>query len=427
MKTEKHVLKNGLTVLFVETNTFPSFTSLLLVGAGSRYENEKNNGIAHFFEHMAFKGTKKYPSSLHIASTIEGMGGVFNAFTDKDHTGYWIKAPSQHFETVMDVISEMILHSILSPEEIEREKGVIIEEMNMYEDTPARKVGDLLEGMMYKGSPLGYDIIGTKESVNSFTHKTFTDYMNELYAPSNAVLVVAGGFHGTEFGKSYLKIIEEKFGSWKARKTPKAEKVIEKQSKIEKIIKFKKTEQAHFCIGFRSFPNNDPRRFALRVLTALMGGGMSSRLFIEVRERRGLCYYISTGREFYEDAGNVVTQAGVPINAEKLNEAIEVTLEVHKKMAAGEITEEEVTRTKEMIKGWLVLSLEDSSSIASFVGGRELLFHKVETPDEVIKQIDSVTREDVIAVAKDIFKEENLNLAVIGPFKEKDIKISYNN
>jgi predicted Zn-dependent peptidase len=425
MQTEKHVLKNGLTVLFVETNTFPSFTSLLLVGAGSRYENEKNNGIAHFFEHMAFKGTTKYPSSLHIASTIEGMGGTFNAFTDKDHTGYWIKAPSQHFETVIDVMSQMLLHSLLLEDEIEREKGVIIEEMNMYEDTPARKVGDLLDSMVYKGSPLGFDIIGTKETVSSFTRKTFLDYMEELYAPSNAVLVVAGGFHGTDYGKTYLKIIEDKFGSWKDRKTHEPELVKLNQKKIQKIIKHKKTEQAHFCVSFESFPIDDPRKYALRILTALMGGGMSSRLFIEVRERRGLCYYISSGREFYFDTGSVTTQAGVPIIADKLNEAIEVTLEVHKQIAEGNVTEEEVARTKEMIKGWLLLSLEDSSSIASFVGGRQLLEHKTETPEEVIRQIDSVTREQIISVANDIFREDRLNLAVIGPFHEDEVKISF--
>lgn len=427
MKTQKHVLKNGLTVLFVETNTFPSFTSLLLVGAGSRYETEKNNGIAHFFEHMAFKGTKKYPSSLHIASTIEGMGGVFNAFTDKDHTGYWIKAPSQHFESVIDVMSDMILHSLLLPEEIEREKGVIIEEMNMYEDTPARKVGDLMDGMLYKGTPLGFEIIGTKETVSSFTRESFLDYMDQLYRPSNAVLVIAGGFHGTEYGKKYLEIVEEKFGSWHDKKTQPPQVVTDEQKGIQTIVRHKKTEQAHFCIAFRSFPRKDPRRFALRILTALMGGGMSSRLFIEVRERRGLCYYISSGREFYDDVGTVSTQAGVPINAEKLNEAIKVTLDVHKEIAAGNITEAEITRTKEMIKGWLVLSLEDSSSIASFVGGKMLMEKTIETPEEVVKQIDAVTKEQIVAVAKDIFTEDRLNLAVIGPFKEKDVKIQYNN
>jgi predicted Zn-dependent peptidase len=249
--------------------------------------------------------------------------------------------------------------------------------------------------------------------------------MEELYAPSNAVLVVAGGFHGTDYGKTYLKIIEDKFGSWKDRKTHEPELVKLNQKKIQKIIKHKKTEQAHFCVSFESFPIDDPRKYALRILTALMGGGMSSRLFIEVRERRGLCYYISSGREFYFDTGSVTTQAGVPIIADKLNEAIEVTLEVHKQIAEGNVTEEEVARTKEMIKGWLLLSLEDSSSIASFVGGRQLLEHKTETPEEVIRQIDSVTREQIISVANDIFREDRLNLAVIGPFHEDEVKISF--
>jgi len=219
MQSKLYTLPNGLKVLFIDTKAFSSITTLLLVGAGSRYENEKNNGIAHFFEHMAFKGSKKYPNSLVISSIIEGLGGIFNAFTSKDHTGYWVKATNEHFETIIDVLSDMVLNSLLKNEEIEREKGVIIEEINMYEDTPQRKVGEVFEGLLYKGNSLGYDIAGTKDTVSEFNRKTFTDYMNSLYHPSNAVLVVAGGLNvGTIHELSlqkYLKIIKTKFSSWK--------------------------------------------------------------------------------------------------------------------------------------------------------------------------------------------------------------------
>src|SRR3972149_515048 len=191
MKTDIITLENGLKVVFVDTDAFPTLTTILLVGAGSRYENKINNGVAHFFEHMAFKGSKKYSNSFVISSTVEGFGGIFNAFTSKDHTGYWIKATTEHFTTMIDVIADMIQTPKLLTEEIEREKGVIVEEINMYEDMPSRKVGDIFETLLYQGSPLGFDIAGTKETVQSFNRLTFTDYINRLYHPNNAVLVVA--------------------------------------------------------------------------------------------------------------------------------------------------------------------------------------------------------------------------------------------
>lgn len=425
MEPNVKVLSNNLPVVFVETNMFPSFTALLLVGAGSRFETKENNGIAHFFEHMAFKGSEKYGTSLEISSMIEGLGGVFNAFTDKDHTGYWIKAPTPHFETVIDVISQMILKPKLEEEEISREKGVIIEEMNMYEDTPYRKVGDMFEELLYQGSPLGFDIIGTKETVTSFTRKTFTDYIDSLYKPSNAVLVISGGFKGSRFEKNYMHVLEEKFGEWKDSKTISFDVVKESQNKPQIRIKNKQTEQAHFCLGFRTFSYSDPRRYALSILSAMLGGGMSSRLFIEVRERRGLCYYISTSRELYHDVGNIVTQAGVTNNAEKVNEAIAVTLEQYKSFADGKVTSEEFTRAKEMIKGRIVLSLEDSHSIASFYGTRLLLEKEIISPDELMKRIDVVTLPEVINLAKNIFVPEHLNFTIVGPFKESDIILSF--
>ena len=426
MQPKLLTLNNNLSLTFTETNTFPSFTALLLVGAGSRYENNVNNGIAHFFEHMAFKGTETYPDSLTIASTIEGLGGVFNAFTDKDHTGDWIKAPTKHYEKVMDVLSQMILHPLLIEEEINREKGVIIEEMNLYEDTPYRKVGDLFEELLYKGHPLGYEIIGSKETVSSFNREMFLDYIRNLYTPSNAVLSIAGGFANTPFEHSWQQVAEEKFGSWtggtKEENQPKLE---EKQEGPLVRVKTKSTEQAHFCIGFRTFSFFDERRYALSVMSALLGGGMSSRLFIEVREKRGLCYYISTGREFYSDAGNIVTQAGVTNSADKVKEAVEVTLEQYAAVKKGDITDEEITRAKEMIKGRLVLSLEDSHSIASFFGTRQLLEKEIMLPKDVISAIDTVTKEDIVSLAQEICKPERLAFTVVGPFTEKDVHMNF--
>lgn len=461
MHPQTYTLKNGLQVIFIDTKTFPTLTTLLLVGAGSRYENEMNNGVAHFFEHMAFKGSQKYPNSFVISSTVEGFGGVFNAFTSKDHTGYWIKATTKHFETMIDVIADMIQTPKLLTEEIEREKGVIKEEINMYEDMPQRKVGEIFETLLYKGSPLGFDIAGTKETVQSFNRLTFINYINSFYHPNNAVLVVAGGLtekseiqnpkfktnsniqnpNGQKSFKNlnlenskivsdfdirasnlsyYLSIIENKFSGWKSGEKSSFVKIKESQTKPQMLIKYKKTEQAHFSLGFRAFSFNDKRKYAMNLLTTILGGGMSSRLFIQVRERRGLCYYISSGGEFYHDCGNFITQAGVTNNLDKVKEAIKVILEEHNKIKSGDIKKEELLKIKEMIKGRLMLSMEDSMNIASFFGTKKILQDKIETPEEIIKRIEAVTVGEIAELAKNIFTPDKLNFALIGPFEDKN-------
>lgn len=465
MQEQIYTLKNGLTVILIDTEAFPSLTTLLLVGAGSRYENTKNNGIAHFFEHMAFKGSKKFPDSFTIASVIEGAGGVFNAFTSKDHTGYWIKSTVEHFERVVGVLSDMIIHPLLDREEIEREKGVITEEINMYEDMPQRKVGEIYESLLYAGHPLGYDIAGQKETVAQFNQSTFRDYMQELYHPKNAVLVVAGGLNKVKSasarqrrdgsqssqgpaigvneipyaGKSkikssqlthfqyslqvdrYLEIIEKKFGDWTNGKKTDFERIEENQEKPQIHLVHKKTEQVHFCIGFRAFSFFDRRKYALSVLMAMLGGGMSSRLFIEVRERRGLCYYVGTSRELYHDAGTLVTQAGVSVNESKVKQAIEIILKEHRAITQGNIKDGELERAKELIKGRFILSLEDSSHVASFYGTQKILENDIHSPQRLIQAIEKITKEDIVSVASDIIRNERLNMAMIGPFDRKEV------
>ena len=427
MNIQKHSLSNGLRVLIIDTESFPTVTALVMVGAGSRYERKNNNGIAHFFEHMAFKGSKKYKTSFEISSAIESIGGLFNAFTSKDHTGYWIKATTEHTYTLIDVLSDMILHPLLEAEEIEREKGVIVEEINMYEDMPARKVGDIFEEVMYKGSPLGMDIAGSKETVTAFNRKTFTDYIAELYHPNNAVVVLAGGFDlaksGKQKAKSYLDYIEQKFGKWENKKTLTFEKFSEKQTKPILYIHNKKTEQVHLCIGFKTFAFSDERKYALQVLSAVLGGGMSSRLFMQVRERRGLCYYISTGRELYADTGSIVTQAGLRNDKKKIQEALNVILEEHMKIANGDITDEEIEKAKELLKGRFLLSLEDSMNIATMFGGKYILEGEVADTKKTLEKLKKVTKKDVISVANDIFKNERLTCAIIGPLEKGDIKL----
>lgn len=419
MKTTTHTLKNGLRVLLIDTESFPTVTALVMVGAGSRYERKDNNGIAHFFEHMAFKGSKKYKTSFEISSAIEGIGGLFNAFTSKDHTGYWIKATTEHTNTLLDVLSDMILHPLLEVDEIEREKGVIVEEINMYEDMPSRKVGDIFEETMYQGSSLGYDIAGTKESVTAFNRRTFTDYIDELYHPNNAVVVIAGGLQG----KDYLPEIEKRFGEWTNKKAATFEQYNEKQAKPILHIRYKKTEQVHLCLGFKTFSFTDERKYALQVLSAVLGGGMSSRLFMEVREKRGLCYYISTGRELYADTGSIVTQAGIRNDKQKIQEAIDVILEEHMKIAKGDVTDEEIEKAKELLKGRYLLSLEDSMNIATMYGGKYILEGEVVDTEKVIEKLQKVTKKDIVSVANQIFVPSGLTCAIIGPLEERDIAL----
>ncbi len=454
MHPQNFTLKNGLRVILIDTKAFPTMTTILLIGAGSRYENEKNNGVAHFFEHMAFKGSKKYPNFFIISSILEGMGAYHNAFTSKDHTGYWVKAPTVHFEKIIDVLSDMVLNPLLKQEEIEKERNVIVEEMNMREDNPQGRVGEYFEELLYKGNPLGFDVIGSKETVAGFKRQTFVDYMNSLYNPKNAVLVVAGGladadkarYRVSHFNRNtpskiigslksskqvsslynyYFKIIEKKFANWSRVGTTLGspfQKVVERQNKPQLFIKYKKTEQTHFILGFRTFSFFDPRRYALAVLTTILGGGASSKLFIEVREKRGLCYYIYSGRELYQDVGYISSQAGVTNNLDKIKEAITTIMVEHKKLAKGELNKSDLSRAKEILKGRTLLSMEDSSNIASFYGTKQLLENKIEGVGEVIKKIEAVKGDEVVDLAKEIFRAERLNFALIGPFEEENFK-----
>lgn len=422
MKINLFTLKNGLTVLFVPTNQ-PSITVLLLIGAGSRYENEKNNGVAHFFEHMAFKGSKKYPNTKIISETIESTGGIFNAFTAKDHTGYWIKTTINHLTTTIDILSDMILYPLLDPKEIEREKGVIVEEINMYEDSPQEKVSSLFEKTLYNNHPLGMEIAGEKEKVVNFSRKTFLDYIKDLYHPDNAVLVVAGGIKTNASSFSdYLSFIKERFSRWNNRKKTDFLKIDHKQKKPKVYIYQKKTEQAHFCLGYPTFGFFDKRKEALSVLATLLGGGMSSRLFLQVRERRGLCYYIFTHKQLYQEVGNLVTQAGIANKKDKIKEAIAVILEEQEKIKKGAIKKEELKKAKEMVKGRFLLSLEDTFKVAYFFGTKKLLEERTILIDEVIKNIEKVSSDDVISLARAIFVAERATFTLIGQYKKEDFE-----
>ncbi|MCL4354672.1 insulinase family protein [Patescibacteria group bacterium] len=415
MNFQKHILKNNLRVILVPIREGASATTLLLVGAGSRYENRENNGISHFLEHMAFKGTKKRPSALEISSLIDGIGAEQNAFTGKEITGFYIKSSADHVETALDVISDMLTNSLLDPQEIEREKGVILEEINLYEDTPMRKIGDIFERLLYDDTPMGWDIAGKKEVIKGVKREDFISYMKNLYSAGNMVLVVAGNIDPEET----LKKIEDYFSGLQSFITEGYKTVTSGQNKPNVFLKHKKTEQAHFALGVKTVGLLDEKdRYPLTVLAAILGGGMSSRLFHEIRERRGLAYYVRTFSENYVDSGYLSTFAGV--DPKKIDEAIKVVIDEYEKIKKeGEIKEEELEKAKEYISGHFVLDLEDTRSVASFFGSDELLERKNEKPKDVIAKIKKVNLDDINRVANQYLKKDQLNLAIIGDYQDE--------
>lgn len=413
MNYTRTVLPNGLRLIVAPMPSFESATVMVMVGAGSRYETRQNNGISHFLEHMAFKGTQKRPTALDIAGIIDGVGGEFNAFTGKETTGYYVKSAASHVELCIDLLSDMLTHSLLDAKEIEKEKGVIIEEINMYEDTPMRKLGDVYEQLLYGDTPMGWDIAGTKEVIRSVKREDFEKYMASLYSPHNMTVVVAGGVTV----EHVQELVAKYFGEMNRFDTLRANKVVENQTTPAALIKEKKTEQVHIEIGFRTIPLNNVERYPLDLLATILGEGMSSRLFHEVREKRGLAYYVRASSDNYTDCGTLSASAGIdPVRTE---EAIKVILEQFNIIRQpNNITAEELKKAKEYLKGHFVLDLEDSRSVATFYAQEELLEKEMLTPVQVNEKIDAVTVEQVQAVATKYMKEETLNLAVIGNFQD---------
>jgi len=396
--------------------SFESVTVMVMVKAGSRYETKSNSGISHFLEHMAFKGTEKHPTALDISSLIDGMGGEFNAFTGKETTGYYIKSSKDKIETSLDLLSDMLMHSKFDQKEIDKERGVIIEEINMYEDLPMRKIGDLYESLLYGDTPMGWDVAGEKAIIQSINRSDFLSYMGGLYSADNMTVVVAGGIDSD----SVEKLVEKYFGQMHSFQTKKYDAVIESQKKPEILLKHKTTEQIHIALGVRTIALNDPKRYELSILSAILGGGMSSRLFHEVREKRGLAYYVRSSADEYSDAGTLVSTAGV--DPKRVIEAIEVMVAEYQKLASGkmDLSDKELKKAKEFIKGHFVLDLEDSRSVASIYAHEELLQDKVENPDEFLEKIESVTKEEVENAGKQFFVEKGLNLALIGNYEDKE-------
>lgn len=410
---KKTVLKNGLKIITCPMKNTHSVTVLILVKAGTKYETKKENGISHFLEHMYFKGTKKRKSALDVSKEIDGVGGIINAFTSKDYTGYFVKVDYSHFNLALDLVSDIFLNSTLPDEEINKERGVIIEEIKMFEDTPMHYIEWVWEELLYGDQPAGWKITGERKNVLKIQREDFLNYIKNYYVSQNTVVCVAGKIDN----KKTLSMIGDCFSDISQKTQKKKKSVREFQISPRKLFFKKNTKQTHLALGVRAFNIFDKRRFALQVLSVILGGNMSSRMFQELREKRGLAYYIHTSVELNPDTGYLVTYAG--IDHKNIEKATFLITQEYKKIKKGNLTEKEIKMAKEYIKGLFGLSLEESDNIASFYASQALLERNIISPEEKIRAIDKVNKRDILNVAKYIFTPSRLNLAVISPKKKK--------
>lgn len=410
---QKTALKNGMRVITVPSHDTQACTVLALFEVGSRYETGKLAGASHFVEHMMFKGTERRPTTMDISRDLDSVGADYNAFTGKDYTGYYIKLNAAKTELAVDMLHDMLFHSTFAHEECEREREVIKEEINMYEDNPIMHAEELLEELVYEGT-LARPIAGTRETMDGIGRGALVKYRDAWYAPSRTVIAVAG-----KIGPEVPDLLEKTFGRVRGpKKAPGSYPKSRLRAGGPRLaLKHKETEQVQFTLGFPGFPYGHKKLATLSVLSTILGGGMSSRLFTEVRERRGLAYSVRASLSPYQDVGNIAVQAG--LTKAKIEEGVSVILKEIGKIVKSGVTAEELSRAKEYIKGKTVLGLEESSALAEFFAKQELLQRRMETPEEKLARVDAVTLADVKAVAREVFRTSRLSAALIGPFKDK--------
>jgi predicted Zn-dependent peptidase len=406
---ERTVLANGLRVV---SSTMPHTRSVsvgLYVAAGSRYEDDEIAGVSHFLEHMLFKGTKRRPNAQMISEEIEGVGGSMNAATDKELTVYWAKVGQQHFERCLDVLADALLESTMEPAEIEKERQVIIEELAMTEDSPGDLAALLMDDVLWPEQPLGRDVGGSQKSVAAISRDQILGFVDKHYTPENTVLAVAGNVSHQQVVDLATKLL----GGWPRATAGAWYRAIERPSP-KVALKSKKSEQAHVCIGLQGFSSNHPDRYALDMLNTILGEGMSSRLFVEIREKLALAYDVHSYVAHFLDAGAMVVSAGV--DPKKAEQTIVAILGELDKARAG-VPESELRKAKELIKGRLQLRMEDTRAVASWLGTQELLRDEILTVDEVLNVIERVSIEDVNRVADQLLRRDRMSLAIVGPYR----------
>jgi len=416
-QVEKRILDNGLRVVLAPMENTEAVTLLVVVGVGSRYEKKKLNGVSHFLEHMFLKGTKSRPKPGQVHKDLNKIGAAYNAFTSKESTGFWVKSSAEDFDVGLDVVSDILLEPLFKKEEIEKERNVIIQEINMIEDDPRQKIISDLEGVLYGDQPVGWDVGGKKETVRKIKRADIIKYESDNYLSGNMIVAVAGNFDkNTTFKK-----IQKSFKRIKKGRNKPAEKVkVFQKSPQIKIIK-KQSDQTHFALALRGYDMFDEKRYALNLLAVILGGNMSSKLFAEIREKLGLAYYVYAYGDQYTDCGYLGMAAGVP--HEKLEKVIGIIIKIIKNIQGKGISQGDLDFAKSFIRGQMALSFETSDQIASFVANQELFYKKIMQPEEIFKKLEKVSQSDILRVVQDIFKPEKINMAVIGQQEDREQKI----
>jgi predicted Zn-dependent peptidase len=411
---KKTILKNGLRIISIKQKETQAAAVFVLVKTGSKFETKEISGISHFLEHMFFKGTEKMKKLQDVAETLDKIGGSFNAFTGDECTGYYAKVDSMHFDIALEWVADIFLNSKIPASEMEKERGVIIEELNMYKENPIMHINQIWKEVLYGDQPAGWDIGGTKESVLGIKRAQILNYIKKAYKPSNTVICIAGNFNEEEA----IKKISNYFSVMQKGEPITKLAVIEKQSNPQLKLCYKKIKQTNIIIGVRTYNMRDDRRYVLNVISAFLGGMMSSRLYGQVVDKMGAAYYIYTNNDNDTDTGYLAVSSGVENG--KVFSVIEAILKEFRRLKTQKVSEEELRKAKDYIKGKMILGLESSDAKASYYGMQELLMDKIQCPEDVFKKIEAVTAEDILEVANDIFKDEKLNLAILGPFKNKD-------
>jgi predicted Zn-dependent peptidase len=412
MQYKKTTLKNGLRVITVPLKNTETVTAMVLVSAGSDYETKEINGLSHFLEHMCFQGTVKRPNTGDVSRELDELGAQSNAFTSKEYTGYWAKAQSKHLPKLIDIVSDIYQNPIFTEDAIQREKGVVIEEMKMYEDLPQAKAGEVFEELMYGDQPAGWPIIGRENIVRNLTQKDLIDYRSKHYVAKGTVVVIAGKINEAKT----IKMVDEAFKNISKAKKEKKINVKESQKTPQVKIHYKETDQAHIILGFRALPLGHKDNYKVGGLESVLGHGMSSRLFRKMRDELGLCYYVRAGHDASLDRGYFAIASGVA--KDRVKEAILAILAECRKMKEELVSDTELKKAKELRTSGLYLGLETSDQYADFYAFPELLGQKIKTAEERVRKIESIKAKDVMQVAKEIFINTGLNLSIVGPYKD---------
>lgn len=407
------VRKDGSVILLVPRKESKSTTFEIMFKVGSRQELKRMNGSSHFIEHLMFKGTRKRPTTKHISKELDAIGAEYNAFTGKDHTGYYVQADMAHLPLSIDMLSDMLHHSKFDPKEVERERGVIVEELNMYRDNPMMRIDEIFESCIFAGSPLGWEIGGPREVIKSVRRNDLVAFMKKNYYSGNMVLGISGNFDEAKA----IGLLNKYFPIRTKRAKATVKPFHFKQSKARIMLEYKDTDQVQLMLGFPGLSHKHSGSDALSLLSVIMGGNMSSRLFISIRERKGLAYVVRAMSESFEDTGYFAVRAG--LDKARIYPALKAIKEELVRVAKHGVTTEEMRRAKDNIKGRLILKFEESSSYLSFLMSQELLTPRVDSLDKALARLEAVSKESVNRIARTLIRWDKANIGLIGPFKDK--------